>query len=130
MNKKVQLVGHLQKFANPYISLYQEVGTGALFLLLCMGSSSASRECMIQEVSAQAVKDYMDGNAHLKQLFTRDGAHLCRLISATGDVYQDTQSLDNPAQHIKVADVFNEDWCEDELTLSIFLDEKLEPAGV
>lgn len=124
------LVGHLQKFANPYISLYQEVGTGALFLLLSMGATSATRDCMIQEVSAKEVRDYMEGNAHLKQLFTRDGARMCKLTTATGDVYQDMQPLENPSKLINVADVFNEDWCDEELDLSIFLDDILKPAIV
>lgn len=125
MNKKMLLVGHLQKLASPYISLYQEVGTGALFLLLSMGTTSITRDCMMQEVSAQAVKDYMKGNTHLKQLFTSDSARLCKLTPATGDVYQDLRPLKNPAKLIKVADIFNEDWCDDELDLSIFLDDIL-----
>lgn len=124
------LVGHLQKLANPYISLYQEVGTGALFLFLSMSTSSVNRDCVLQEVSAQAVKDYMEGNVHLKQLFTSDSARLCKLTTATGDVYQDLQTLKNPAKLIKAADVFNEDWCEDQLDLSIFLDDILESTNV
>lgn len=126
MNKKMLLVGHLQKFANPYISLYQEVGTGALFLLLCMTQTSGTvRECLMQQVSARVVLDYMEGSNNLKNIFRASESHLCKLISTTGDVYQQLDAVADPVSLIKVADVFNEDWCDEELNLSIFLEDQL-----
>ena len=126
MNKKMLLVGHLQKFANPYISLYQEVGTGALFLLLCMTpTSGADRECLMQQVSARVVLDYMEGSNNLKSIFRASESHLCKLIPTTGDVYQQMEAVADPVSLIKVADVFNEDWCDEELNLTIFLEDQL-----
>ncbi len=120
------LVGHLQKFANPYISLYQEVGTGALFLLLCMTQTSgAVRECLMQQVSARMVLDYMEGSNNLKSIFRASESHLCRLTPTTGEVYQQVEAVENPMELIKVADMFNEDWCDEELNLSIFLEDQL-----
>lgn len=134
MNKKMLLVGHLQKFANPYISLYQEVGTGALFLLMCMTQTSEAvgelvestvRECLMQQVSARVVLDYMEGSNNLKNIFRAFESHLCKLIPTTGDVYQQLDAVADPVSLIKVADVFNEDWCDEELNLSIFLEDQL-----
>lgn len=126
MNKKMLLVGHLQKFANPYISLYQEVGTGALFLLLCMTQTSdAVRECLMQQVSARVVLDYMEGSNNLKNIFRASESHLCKLVPTTGDVYQQLDAVADPVSLIKVADVFNEDWCDEGLNLSVFLEDQL-----
>ena len=126
MNKKMLLVGHLQKFANPYISLYQEVGTGALFLLLCMTpTSDVVRECLMQQVSARVVLDYMEGSNNLKNIFKASESHLCKLVPTTGDVYQQSETVADPVSLIKVADVFNEDWCDEGLNLSIFLEDQL-----
>lgn len=126
MNKKMLLVGHLQKFANPYISLYQEVGTGALFLLLCMTQTSDTvRECLMQRVSARMVLDYMEGSNNLKNIFRASESHLCKLIPTTGDVFQQLDTVADPVSLIKVADVFNEDWCDEGLNLSIFLEDQL-----
>jgi len=126
MNRKMLLVGHLQRFANPYVSLYQEVGTDLLFLVLCLKpSSDVVKECLMQQVSAQVVLDYMEGHSQLKQIFKSSESRLCRLTSATGDVFQFNTSVKNPAKLIKASDFFNEEYCDEELGLSIFLEERL-----
>ncbi len=122
----MQLVGHLQKLANPYISLYQEVGTGALFLLLCMTQKQGTdRECLMQQVSARTVLDYMEGCNNLKNIFRASESHLCRLPPTPGQEKKQVGAVGNPMELIKVADVFNEDWCDEELNLSIFLEDQL-----
>ena len=126
MNRKMLLVGHLQRFANPYVSLYQEEGTDLLFLMLCMKpSSDIVKECLMQQVSAQVVLDYMEGHSQLKQIFKSSESHFCRLASTTGDVHQFNKSVRNPDKLIKVLNSFNEEYCDEGLDLSIFLEERL-----
>ena len=120
--KQYLLVGDLQYYATPYVSLYTSKNNSALHLFVRTSEyTDSSVNGLMVQVTAAVLQSYLKGKKGLSFLMKKGKPRLCNL-NATHGIVNWSVPYKNPEKKIpEQADLFNDEFCVDYGRLSYFL---------
>lgn len=122
-NTRLLLVGDLQVYASPYVSLYMNEATHSLYIFIRIATENNAVKGIMTPVTINSIKAYMDKQISLRYIFRNSKSRLCDIQNETGRLLWSVPYKNSYKQIAENDNLFDASFCYEQYELSYFLNQ-------